>query len=68
MPKQKTSRSAKQRFKVTGTGKIMRRRSNRTSPPGHLVKRKPAKRKRVRYDKPVASSDQKNVRKMLGGH
>jgi large subunit ribosomal protein L35 len=68
MPKQKTSSAAKKRFKVTGSGKILRRRSNRTSPPGHLVKRKPAKRKRVRYDKPVASSDQKTVQKMLGGH
>ncbi len=66
MPKQKTVSGAKKRFKVTGAGKLLRRRANRTSPPGHLVKRKPAKRKRVRYDKPVASSDQKAVKKMLG--
>jgi len=31
------------------------------------VKRKPAKRKRVRQDRPVAPSDQKTLRKMLGG-
>jgi large subunit ribosomal protein L35 len=67
MPKQKSSSSAKKRFKVTSTGKVLRRRSNRTSPPGHLVKRKPGKRKRVRYDKPVASGDEKSIRKMLGG-
>jgi hypothetical protein len=30
------------------------------------VKRKPAKRKRVRQDRPVAPSDQKALRKMLG--
>jgi large subunit ribosomal protein L35 len=67
MPKTKTSSSVKKRFKTTATGKILRRRDSRTSPPGHLVKRKPAKRKRVRQDRPVAPSDQKTLRKMLGG-
>ena len=67
MPKTKTHSGAKKKFKVSAAGKILRRRANRTSPPGHLVKRKPAKRKRVRRDKPVAPSDQKTVRKMLGG-
>src|SRR6266508_4581769 len=67
MPKTKTHSGAKKRFKVTAGGKILRRRGNRTTPPGHLVKRKQAKRKRVRQDRPVARSDQKNARKMLGG-
>ena len=67
MPKQKTHSGAKKRFKVTGTGKLLRRRDNRTTPPGHLVKRKTGKRKRVRQDRSVAPSDQKAVRKMLGG-
>ena len=67
MPKTKTHSGVKKRFKVTAAGKILRRRDNRTSPPGHLVKRKPAKRKRVRQDKQVAPSDQKTIKKMIGG-
>jgi large subunit ribosomal protein L35 len=66
MPKTKTSSSVKKRFKTTAGGKILHRRDRRTSPPGHLVKRKPGKRKRVREDKPVAPSDQKTLRKMFG--
>jgi large subunit ribosomal protein L35 len=67
MPKTKTHCGVKKRFNWSAGGKIWRRRDNRTSPPGHLVKRKPAKRKRVRQDRPVAPSDQKAVRKMFGG-
>ena len=67
MPKTKTSSSVKKRFKVSAAGRILRRRDSRTSPPGHLVKRKPGKRKRVRQDRPVAPSDQKALKKMLGG-
>ena len=66
MPKTKTHSGVKKRFKVSAAGKILRRRDNRTSPPGHLVKRKPAKRKRVRQDRPVAPSDRKALKKMLG--
>ena len=67
MPKMKTHSGAKKRFKVTGAGKILRRRANRTTPPGHLVKSKPGKRKRAWQDRPVAPSDQKAAKKMLGG-
>ena len=67
MPKTKRHSGVKKRFKLTATGKVLRRRGNRTTPPGHLVKRKPGRRKRVREDKPVAQSDQKTLRKMLGG-
>ncbi len=66
MPKQKTHSGAKKRFKISGTGKLLRRRANRTTPPGHLVKSGPGKRKRVRQDRPVAPSDLKTVKKMLG--
>ena len=50
-------RKAKKRFKVTGAGKLLRRRANRTTPPGHLVKSKSGKRRRVRQARPVAPSD-----------
>lgn len=42
MPKMKTHRGAAKRFKVTGTGKIMRRRAFRK----HLFEGKPSKRTR----------------------
>ena len=64
MPKQKTHSGAKKRFKVTGGGKLLRRRAMKS----HLLEKKSSKRKRsFRQDKPVAPSDVKNVRKMLGG-
>ncbi len=66
MPKQKTHSGAKKRFKVTATGKVLRRRRHRTTPPGHLIKSRPGLRKRARQDKPVASSDLKAIKKMLG--
>jgi large subunit ribosomal protein L35 len=66
MPKMKRGSGAKKRFKVTGTGKILRRRRHRTTPPGHLIKSRPGKRKRARQDGLVASSDQKALKKLLG--
>ena len=66
MPKQKTKSGAKKRFKVTAAGKILRRRRHRTTPPGHLVKSSPGKRKRGREDAPVAPSDLKSAKKLLG--
>ena len=66
MPKMKTSSAAKKRFKVTGTGKLLRRRRHRTTPPGHLVKSSPGKRKRGRENAQVAHSDEKALKKMLG--
>lgn len=42
MPKMKTHRGAAKRYKVTGSGKLVRRKINR----GHLLTKKTAKRKR----------------------
>jgi len=66
MPKVKTSSGAKKRFKLTATGKILRRRRHRTTPPGHLITSRPGKRKRARQGMLVASSDRKTVKKLLG--
>jgi large subunit ribosomal protein L35 len=66
MPKMKTSKGAKKRFKVTGAGKLLRRRRHRTTPPGHQIKSRPGKRKRGREHALVAPSDLKNVKKLLG--
>ncbi len=63
MPKQKTHSGAKKRFKVTAGGKILRRRAMKS----HLLEKKSAKRKRsFRRDEPLAHSDRRDVRKLLG--
>ncbi len=63
MPKQKTSRAAKKRFKITGAGKVLRRRAMKS----HLLEKKSAKRKRrFRRHDAVSGSDAREVRRMLG--
>ncbi len=63
MPKVKTGSGAKKRFKVTGTGKILRRRAMAS----HLFEKKSPKRKRsFRKDVPVAPADVKTLKKLLG--
>ena len=63
MPKMKTRSGAKKRFKVTGTGKILRRHAMQS----HNLEHKSAKRKRAfGKDLPVAESDVPALKKMLG--
>lgn len=63
MPKQKTHKGAAKRFKVTGSGKLRRRRSGRQ----HL---KLAKGKntysRLKGEAPVSEADRKTVKRLLG--
>ena len=66
MPKMKRQSSVKKRFRVTASGKILRSRRHRTTPPGHLVKSRPGKRKRGQRDTQVAPSDRKALKKLLG--
>ena len=64
MPKQKTHSAAKKRFKVTGTGKLLRRRAMKS----HLLSKKSAKRKRrFRRDQPLHAADTREVKRLLGG-
>jgi large subunit ribosomal protein L35 len=64
MPKTKTSSSVKKRFKVTGTGKLLRRRAMQS----HNLTKKTSKRKRgFRKDNPVAEVNVRALREMLGG-
>jgi large subunit ribosomal protein L35 len=60
--KRKTNKSAAKRFKVTGTGKVMRRHSHAR----HILTKKPRKRVRklVATDL-VSKSDTARVKKML---
>lgn len=63
MPKLKTNRGAKKRFKCTGSGKIVHKSANRR----HLLTKKPAKRKRqMRGNAYVDQSDVKAVKKLIG--
>ncbi len=63
MPKQKRNSGAKKRFKVTGAGKLLRRRAMQS----HNLEKKSQKRKRrFGKDQPVAESDTRNVEKQLG--
>ena len=67
MPKMKTSKGAKKRFKVTGTGKL-RRRHAKMGLQSHNLDKKSSKRRRgfrKMYD--VAESDVKSVKKLLRG-
>jgi large subunit ribosomal protein L35 len=63
MPKMKTHSGAKKRFRVTGSGKLVRRRANRK----HLLEHKPTTRTR-RLDgiAVVSANDKKAVKKLLG--
>jgi len=63
MPKVKRHSGAKKRFKVTGTGKLMRRRAMKS----HLLEKKSAKKKRrFSKDAPLDESNVKSVEKLLG--
>lgn len=63
MPKNKTHSGAKKRFKITGTGKLLRERANRD----HLLEHKPSTRtRRLAGTVVVAPADTKRVRRMLG--
>jgi large subunit ribosomal protein L35 len=63
MPKMKTHRGSAKRFKVTGTGKITRRKAFRA----HLLEKKPTTRTR-RLGRPaeVTGGDKKRVERLLG--
>jgi large subunit ribosomal protein L35 len=63
VPKQKTKKAASKRFKVTGSGKIMRRHAMKS----HNFEKKSAKRKRkFRRDHALDDTDAREVRRMLG--
>lgn len=65
MPKIKTNRSTAKRFKVTGSGKIRRRKAFHR----HILTKKSPKRKRnLRQDAPVASANEKAIRRLMPYH
>ena len=63
MPKMKTHSGASKRFKVTGSGKIMRLRANRQ----HLFEHKSSRMtRRLEGMVPMAKADVREIKKLLG--
>ena len=64
MPKLKTKGSVKKRFKLTGSGKIRRKRANHS----HILTKKNAKRKRrLRSGTLVTPADEKRINRLIEG-
>ena len=63
MPKQKTHSGTKKRFKVTGSGKVMKQQAGMR----HNLEVKSGKRKRsLNQDQVLAAQDAKVIKKLLG--
>ena len=62
MPKMKTKRNAMKRFKVTATGKIVRRKALHSH---ILTKKTTARKRRLRHPDLVSKSDRKRVHTFL---
>jgi large subunit ribosomal protein L35 len=64
MPKMKTHRATAKRLRLTGTGKVVRRRAFRK----HILEKKSSKRKRRLHPSVVVSkADARRARRLLGG-
>ncbi|HEY4695480.1 MAG TPA: 50S ribosomal protein L35 [Candidatus Hydromicrobium sp.] len=62
MPKIKTHKGAAKRFKITGSGRILRKKACK----GHILTKKNAERKRrLGKMQEVSASDRKKVRRLL---
>jgi len=60
----KNHQGMKKRIKITGSGKLMRKRANQS----HLLTKKSAQKKRdFRHDYNVTKADHKNVKKLISG-
>ncbi|HIT51633.1 MAG TPA: 50S ribosomal protein L35 [Candidatus Aveggerthella excrementigallinarum] len=63
MPKMKTHRGTAKRFRVTGSGKIMRGKAFKS----HIMTKKSQKRKRnFRKEEQIAAADRKVIARNLG--
>ncbi len=62
MPKMKTHSGASKRFRLTASGKVMRRRANRN----HLLEHKSTRRtRRLGVDVTLAPADVRKIKKLL---
>jgi large subunit ribosomal protein L35 len=62
MPKMKTNRAAAKRFRVTGTGKFVRSKANKSH---ILTKKNPQRKRRLRQSTVVDAINVRALRKML---
>jgi large subunit ribosomal protein L35 len=63
MPKMKTHSGAAKRFKITGSGKVMRLRANRR----HLLEHKSSRRtRRLDGEVQMAPADVREIKRLLG--
>jgi large subunit ribosomal protein L35 len=63
MPKMKTHRGAAKRFKITGTGKLKRRKAFKN----HILEKKPSTRtRRLGRTEIVSPADAPRIERMLG--
>jgi large subunit ribosomal protein L35 len=62
MPKQKPHSTSKKKFKVTATGKLMRR----AQMSGKLMNKSPKQKRQFSKDRPVSAADEKTVGRLLG--
>ncbi len=62
MPKMKSSRAARKRFKVTGSGKVVRRRGFKSH---ILTKKHPKRKRRLRQPTLVCGEIAKRVRQLI---
>jgi len=63
MPKMKTDRGAAKRMKVTGTGRLRRRKQNRS----HILEKKSSVRKRrLAREADLSKGDERRAKRMLG--
>ena len=63
MPKQKRNSGAKKKFRVTATGKLLRRKAGQSH---NLEHKSPKLKREFRKAKPVAEANDRTVRVLLG--
>ncbi|WP_157155869.1 MULTISPECIES: 50S ribosomal protein L35 [unclassified Diaminobutyricimonas] len=63
MPKQKTHSGAKKRFKLTGSGKIMKQQAGMRH---NLEVKSTDRKRRLNADQVIAPADVKSIKKLLG--
>jgi large subunit ribosomal protein L35 len=63
MPKMKTHRGAAKRFKITGTGKLRRRKAYLN----HILEKKaPGRKRRLHRETPLSPGDEDRMNRLLG--
>lgn len=64
MPKMKTNRAAAKRIRRTGTGKLRRRRANKSH---ILTKKSPKRKRRLRKATLISGADERRMKRLVPG-